>query len=731
MATLVLTAVGTLVGGPIGGAFGALLGQQVDQRLFAPRRQGPRLGDLAVQVSRYGQPIPKLFGTMRVAGSVVWATDLVEATHKSGGGKGKPKTTTYSYSASFAVALSARPIRAVHRIWADGKLLRGSAGDWKSELGAFRLYLGDEDQPVDPLIAAAEGIGNAPAFRGLAYAMFEHLELEDFANHIPSLSFEVEADEGAVSLHSIFAELSGGATSGTADVSLDGFAATGDSVRGVIEAVGRSVGLSFRDDGETLRLTDIDAAAIALDDDDLGGSSDGRKHPRIVFERMAEGVLPDEVAVAYYEPERDYQTGLQRARRGGPGRRAEQIELSAAINAGTAKMIAERRLAESWAERVRRTVRLPWRALGIRPGDPVTLPGVPGRWLVSEASLEKMGVALKLVGVPPGGDVVAPPAEPGRATGSDDVAHGETVLHLIDIPSIEDGAQAMPRLWIVAAGTEPGWRRAGLLVSSDGGLSYDEHGPTAAPAVIGVALDTLGMGDAGMFDEANSVEIALLHDRMVLEGRSDDALVGGANLALLGDELFQFGRVTETGVNRYRLERLIRGRRGTEWAMGTHGPGERFVLVGAASLLALDLPVAKIGAGVSVIASGVGDDTGVEQNLTLAGYGVRPPAPVHVVMERLGDGTMRFMWVRRSRLGWNWMDGADVPLGEEAERYRLVIAPSVGSVRSVEAVSAAYDYGPAEQAADGSAGAASVTISVSQIGSLAESSPAATETFIL
>src|SRR5690349_13899724 len=182
MATLVLTVVGTLVAGPIGGAIGAAVGQQIDQNLlFRPKpRQGPRLGDLRVQTSSYGTQIPKLFGTMRVAGTVIWATDLVE--HKStSGGKGQPRVTTYSYTASFAVALSARPVLSVGRIWADGKLLRGAGGDFKSAT-VFRLHTGQEDQAPDPLIVAAEGAGAAPAYRGIAYALFEHMSLEDFGN---------------------------------------------------------------------------------------------------------------------------------------------------------------------------------------------------------------------------------------------------------------------------------------------------------------------------------------------------------------------------------------------------------------------------------------------------------------------------------------------------------------------------------------------------------------------
>ncbi|HEX8064471.1 MAG TPA: hypothetical protein VF535_14815, partial [Allosphingosinicella sp.] len=156
MATLVLTTVGSAIGGPIGGAIGAIVGQQIDGRLFAPKaRQGPRLGELAVQTSSYGSQIPKLFGTMRVAGTVIWATDLREERSKSGGGKGQPKTVNYSYSANFAVALSGRPILAVRRIWADGKLLRGAAGDFKTAT-AYRLHTGGENQIVDPLIAAVE-----------------------------------------------------------------------------------------------------------------------------------------------------------------------------------------------------------------------------------------------------------------------------------------------------------------------------------------------------------------------------------------------------------------------------------------------------------------------------------------------------------------------------------------------------------------------------------------------
>src|SRR3569623_3146340 len=151
MATLVLTAVGSVIGGPVGGAIGALIGQRIDAELFKPKgREGPRLTDLKLQTSSYDTPIAQVFGTMRVAGCVIWSPDLIE-TRTTDHHKGQPSPTPYSYAASFAVLLSGRPVVGVGRIWAGGTLLRGSAGAVQSATG-FRLHIGGEDQAVDPLI---------------------------------------------------------------------------------------------------------------------------------------------------------------------------------------------------------------------------------------------------------------------------------------------------------------------------------------------------------------------------------------------------------------------------------------------------------------------------------------------------------------------------------------------------------------------------------------------------
>lgn len=75
-------------------------------------------------------------------------------------------------------------IERVGRIWADEQELDLSRT-------TFRLHSGTETQSPDTLIAAREGLGNAPAYRGIAYLVFERLPLAPYGNRVPQLSFEV------------------------------------------------------------------------------------------------------------------------------------------------------------------------------------------------------------------------------------------------------------------------------------------------------------------------------------------------------------------------------------------------------------------------------------------------------------------------------------------------------------------------------------------------------------
>ncbi len=201
MATILLSAAGAAIGSGFGGtilglsgavigrAVGATVGRVIDQRILGGGSEAVEVG----RVERFrlmgaseGAAVAQVFGRMRVAGQVIWATRFQESTDTSGGGKGpgKPKTTSYAYSVSLAVALCEGEINGIGRIWADGtEIAPGSL--------TLRLYTGSQGQMPDPRIAAVEGADMAPAYRGIAYVVIEDLDLGRFGNRVPQLSFEV------------------------------------------------------------------------------------------------------------------------------------------------------------------------------------------------------------------------------------------------------------------------------------------------------------------------------------------------------------------------------------------------------------------------------------------------------------------------------------------------------------------------------------------------------------
>jgi hypothetical protein len=150
--------------------------------------------------SKYGIPIPEGFGTVKLPGNVIWATDVEEektSTTATSGGKGlgptqKTTTVTWNYYANFAVSFGKGPAARILRLWADTKIIYDvyGGGDGTEQV-TFRFYDGDENQLPDPLIESNIGIGATPAFRGQTYIVFERLHLENFGNRIPTITAEI------------------------------------------------------------------------------------------------------------------------------------------------------------------------------------------------------------------------------------------------------------------------------------------------------------------------------------------------------------------------------------------------------------------------------------------------------------------------------------------------------------------------------------------------------------
>jgi len=699
MATLVLGTLGTLAGGPLGGALGALVGRQVDGAIIgAGNREGPRLKDLAITTSSYGQPIARLHGRMRVAGTIVWATELAERRERSGGGKGRPSTTTYSYTTSFAVALSSRPIAGVGRIWADGNLLRGAAGDLKVG-GTLRVHRGHADQASDPLIAADQGAA-CPAFRGLAYVVFEDLQLADFGNRIPALSFEVFADEHEVALADLLSLPDVAASDSAPLPGLAGFEYAGGDVRSVLGAIDQLYPLACSARAGQLAIhpaepTGEPIAALpepvaGWDEEDLATQT-GRELRR----DMGGGRVPG--AVRYYDLARDYQPGIQRAE-GRPAQGGESvIEFPGALAATTARTRSQAATRRAAA----RSERLRWRVAALDPallpGAVIAVAGRPGRWRVTTWEWRERGVELELEREPPPLTTQAT-GDGGAAVPPLDQLQPPTWLHAFELPWDGTGTPAQRRLFAAASAAGAGWSGATLFAESGGVL--EPLGPSGrVRSVVGATRSVLEPSPALRLEPDATLELELLAADMVLDPAGPEALAVGANRLLVGDELMQFGAAEPLGGNRWRLSALLRGRGGTEGPAARGQPaGVPAVLVDN-RLVALDDGGTDLNATERLAAIGLADDEPVLAPIVNAGLSLRPLPPVHCRATPRADGGVDLRWTRRARGAWRWLDGLEAPLVEEAERYRVGAGPVERPLLTYEVTRPHLALSPAELAA--------------------------------
>lgn len=362
-----------------------------------------------------------------------------------------------------------------------------------------------------------------------------------------------------------------------------------------------------------------------------------------------------------------------KGRAGRRGAREERIELPAVLTGEQARALVEDSLGRRYrcADRIRFS--LPPSRMTLRPGDAIQLPDDPQAWIARSVTIDGLAVHVEAEGASIGVPVL--PADPGRPVVEPDEPIGRTELVLFEAPS-GSGTSADYPLAFVAATTAGAWKAVPVQLRLGA-----EPLPAVAVrrrAVAGFALSVLDSRAPMVMDELSSVTVELAGPAALLNA-DDDALMAGANPAILGDELIQFGRAEEIAAGTFRLSRLLRGRRGTEWAAGLHHVGEPFCLVDQGTQ-SIEVPIGAAGAALTAVAHGIGDAAPLPQaQRLLTGEAMRPPSPCHLKLWRGGSG-IGAQWVRRSHRGWDWLDEVGVPDDPFAELYRVSIEGPAGQV---------------------------------------------------
>lgn len=284
------------------------------------------------------------------------------------------------------------------------------------------------------------------------------------------------------------------------------------------------------------------------------------------------------------------------------------------------------------------------------------------------------------------------------------------------LPSDTVQNQGLLRIGVAPDGAD--WNGAAVYRSDDGGEAggntFNLLAGLEGAATFGAIITSLATGTTVTWDQFNQVEVLLTAGS--LASVSELAVLNGANAALIGDELVQFQNAELIGERTYRLSRLLRGRQGTEWAVGSHTAGDRFILLSPA-LYTTAIPNNLIGRQLFYKAVSVGNSLGNTDQITFTytGRNLKPFAPVHVAGVRDSSGNLTISWVRRSRVDAEWRDGVDIPLGEESERYEVEIYSGLTLKRTIATTSPTASYSAAEQTADFGSTQSSVSVKVYQL----------------
>ncbi|MGH6763098.1 MAG: baseplate multidomain protein megatron [Phyllobacterium sp.] len=439
------------------------------------------------------------------------------------------------------------------------------------------------------------------------------------------------------------------------------------------------------------------------------------------FELAELNSLPGEIEVFHRDPLRDYQSGKATATVQS-GQAIQTVGLPGMMENGQALALGEDLLRSIREGRRTASFDLSWRSAALSVGDTVRL-------RVSEEVREFVIVSiedgatrriearalLRAAPTPEHGHL--PSATKDNAAAS---VEGKPVFYLVDLPCWP-GSEEPAEQFRIAAFARP-WRGASVFASPEQtGFAGRSLVPSAA--VMGELVAPLtGGAPSGRIAHDQAVEVKLYAGELHSVTRVQ--MLNGANTGLLRSpdgnwEIFQFRNAVEVEPDLWLLTELLRGQAGTEMQAASDKPeGAAFILLDEAVLPA-GLKPREIGLELQWRVGAPGRDFSDEYYTTVPATGglraLAPLPPAHIKAERQPNGDLAFRWIRRGRIGADDWLGADIPLGEAREAYRVEIRSAGVTLRVDEVDQPGWTYGAAARQADFGNGEGSFEFAVAML----------------
>jgi hypothetical protein len=471
------------------------------------------------------------------------------------------------------------------------------------------------------------------------------------------------------------------------------------------------------------------ASVVTIPAADLDARGAGQEPGvQITTSREMDSQLPRRVTVQHLDYDREHNAGTQYAERLNTAAiNALVLDLPIVLTATEAAGKAEVLLYLYWLERYDVAVTLPPTYNQLEPGDVVTLVTPEGNVSLRLTAIHYTSdgriachakYASAAIYTPTA--VGASPAVSGATTITPVAA---SVYVLMDVPMVSS-AQSGPSFLVAMTGALAEWRGGVLMQSTDAGstwASLQDFGPPGS--ALGTCTNSIGVVEHRVIDNASVLNVTLAQGELF--SVTQLAMLGGANHFAYGAngrwEIIAAQTCTLVSGTSYVLQNLLRGRFGSEWAMGLHAGGDALVPLDTADVAAIAMSSGSIGLSYLYRGVTVDRDISTDANRAFAYQGVnlKPLSPIALTGNRdpsSNDWTLT--WVRRTRDGGEWRDYVDASLGEATESYAIdVYADSTYAAvkRTITASAPSCVYARADQVSDFGANQATLYLKLSQI----------------
>jgi hypothetical protein len=456
---------------------------------------------------------------------------------------------------------------------------------------------------------------------------------------------------------------------------------------------------------------------------DLACHESGADRPQeLSTTRGQELELPPRLVVAYIDTDLAYESNVQYAERQvTDSTDVRAFSTPVAMDADAAAQVAEKRLSALWVGRTTHKLYLPRKYAYLEPSDvlEITEDGNTHRVRIEKVNYDGGVIELDVVDEIAGAYTSTATGEAPAVLPAMRDYTGPTHAVVADVPLLQ-AVNNKPGVMLGGMGYAPGWRGGVVEVSRDGGGSWQEWGRINSAAVLGKAATALpDVTDPWVWDEGGTVRVRLVSPDHTLSSDTRANVLDGANMAMLGDEMIQWRTATLGSDGSYTLSGLLRGRKGTEWATGTHSAGEDFLLVSAGPFAFVEFDADDINKELRFRARSFGALKAklAPRTFTSSIRNMKPYAPAHVAGSRDGSNNLTLTWIRRPRYGGEWNDSEGVPLVETTEAYEVDVLDGSSVVRTIEVTTATASYTAAQQTSDGLTPGDPVDVIVYQVSS--------------